>query len=106
MKFFINIIMIGVALILTTYLNDKFKEPVVKRKLFNITLIDEFIYYMEIEVLSNIKYSYGIVMTTCGILGLLFYNSLGIYILFITLLFMCYYFLNLFRNAYRYIKNY
>ena len=83
MKFFINIIMIGIALILTTYLNDKFKEPVVKRKLFNITLIDEFIYYMEIEVLSNIKYSYGIVMTTCGILGLLFYNSLGIYIYYL-----------------------
>lgn len=106
MKFFINIIMIGIALILTKYLNDKYKEPVVKRKLVNFTLIDEFIYYMEIEVLSNIKYSYGIVMTTCGILGLLFYNSLGIYILFITLSFMCYYFLNLFRNAYRYIKNY
>lgn len=106
MKFFINVIMIGIALILTTSLNDKFKDLLVKRKLFNVTLIDEFIYYMEIEILSNIKYSYGIVMTTCGILGLLFYNSLGIYILFITLLFICYYLFNLFRNAYRYIKNY
>jgi len=100
MDFFINFGILGIALILSGKLNKRKDNQT--QKLKNIKILDKISCYMDSDMLININLKYGKLMLIAGIIGALFYNTLGLLMVFITVLIMIFYLINLFISLYKF----
>ena len=100
MDFFINFGILGIALILSGKLNKRKDNQT--QKLNNIKILDKISCYMDSDMLININLKYGKLMLIAGIIGALFYNTLGLFMVAVTILVMTFYLANIFINGYKY----
>lgn len=98
MYFFTSIVALGIALLLIAHSNFKTKN-IQTEHTFKIKYLYDCIFFIETEVLSKIQFIDGFVMITCGLLGLVFYDLLGLPMVFVTISLIIYYLINLFKNS-------
>lgn len=104
MYFFISIFIIGISLVLNTYFNSKSKEEIIYKKRFNIEFIDKYIFYIESGIITKTNIKQGMLLILCSLLGILFYEKLGLLMFSIIIFLMIIYFTYIFINLYKYIK--
>lgn len=100
MDFFINLGIIGILLIILGKLALKVNKYT--QDFSNFKLIDKFMCYMESEFLAKINLKYGKYLLIMCIMGLLFYNTLGLLMVVITVLVFTFYLANIFIIAYKF----
>ena len=100
MDFFINIGIVGTAFIFLSKLTNKENKNI--QEFNNLEFLNKFIFYMESELFAKIHLKYGIQLLICGIIGALFYNTLGLFMVAVTILVMTFYLANIFINGYKY----
>lgn len=103
MDFFINFGILGIALIILG--KSKSRKNNQTQKLNNIKILDKLLCYMESDMLMNINLKYGKLLLITGIIGALFYNILGLLMVFITVLIVTFYLVNLFMSGYKFYIN-
>ena len=103
MDFFINLGILGIALIILG--KSKSRKNNQAQKLNHIKILDKLLCYMESDMLMNINLKYGKLLLITGIIGALFYNILGLLMVFITVLIVTFYLVNLFMNGYKFYIN-
>jgi len=100
MDFFINIGIIGIALIILGKSALRANKCIQQSN--NFKSLDNLIHYMESELLAKINLKYGKQMLITGILGALFYNSLGLLMVIIMLLVIISYLASIFISGYKF----
>ena len=103
MDFFINLGILGIALIILG--KSKSRKNNQTQKLKNIKILDKLLCYMESDMLMNINFKYGKLLLITCIIGALFYNILGLLMVFITVLIVTFYLINLFMSGYKFYIN-
>ena len=103
MDFFINLGILGIALIILG--KSKSRKNNQAQKLNHIKILDKLLCYMESDMLMNINLKYGKLLLITGIIGALFYNILGLLMVFITVLIVTLYLVNLFMSGYKFYIN-
>lgn len=103
MDFFINLGILGIALIILG--KSKSRKNNQAQKLNHIKILDKLLCYMESDMLMNINLKYGKLLLITGIIGALFYNILGLLMVFITVLIVTFYLINLFMSGYKFYIN-
>lgn len=103
MDFFINLGIFGIALIWLGKLALSTNEST--QEFSNFKFLDKFIRYMESELLARINLKYGKYMLITGILGALFYKTLGLLMVFVMVLVSSLYLVNLFISGYKFYIN-
>ena len=91
MDFFINISILGVALILQSFINSKKKLKTVQNNISDNKHQDTFISLFEFGIIRRIEYKHGVTILICGIIGTLFYDRLGLLMMTLTCLISIYY---------------
>lgn len=100
MDFFINLGIVGISLIIlgkASLKNNNDAQEFIKFKILN-----KFMNYMDSELLAKINLKYGKLLLITGILGTLFYNTLGLFMVLVMVLVMTFYLISLFTNAYKF----
>lgn len=100
MDFFISFGILGIALIISGNLNKRKNNQ--EQSTYNIKILDKILCYMDSDILININLKYGKLMLITGIIGVLFYNTLGLLMVLITVLIMIFYLINLFISWYKF----
>lgn len=100
MEVFINLGVVGIALIILGKSPVRKNNP--KQNLTNIKILDKFLSYMESDILGNINFKYGKLLFITGIIGALFYNTLGLFMVFAMVLVLCFYLVNLFISGHKF----
>ena len=100
MDFFISVGLIGISLILSSKLAMKGNKNI--QEYNNFGFLSKLLSYMDSELLAKINLKYGIQLLIFGIIGTLFYNTLGLLMVVITILVLTFYFANIFINGYKY----
>ncbi len=103
MDFFINLGIVGISLIILGRLGLKANKGTQEVSGFDI--VDNIVNYIESDVVTKINLKYGKQLLITGIIGALFYNTLGLVMVFITVLVLSFYLVNLFINGYKFYIN-
>ena len=100
MDFFISVGIIGISLILSSKLAMKGNKNI--QQYNNWGFLSKLLSYMDSELLAKINLKYGTQLLICGIIGTLFYNTLGLLMVAVTILNFIFYLANIFINGYKY----
>ena len=100
MDFFISVGFIGISLILSSKLAMKGNKNI--QQYNNFGVLNKLLCYMDSELLAKINLKYGIQLLISGIIGTLFYNTLGLLMVAVTILIFIFYLANIFINGYKY----
>ncbi|WP_312258405.1 hypothetical protein [Romboutsia ilealis] len=104
MDFFINLGITGISLIFLGKLalrrNKTINES--NNESNNLEFIDKLMRYMESELLAKINLKYGKQLLIASIVGVLFYNTFGLFMVLVTVLIITSYLINLFISGYKY----
>lgn len=103
MDFFINLGIVGISLILFGKQGLKVNED--SQELSGFKILDSIVSYMESDLLAKINLKYGKQLLITGIIGALFYNTLGLLMVFVMVLVLSFYFSNVFINGYKFYIN-
>ena len=103
MDFFINLGIFGMVLIFLGKLALRTKKNTQVSDDFK--LINKLMLYMESELLARINLKYGKQILIIGILGTLFYNTLGLLMVFVMVLVLIIYYVNFFISGYKFYIN-
>ncbi len=106
MQLFFNLGVIGLSLIILGKL--ELKEDLEKKNKhnFKIKIIDKFISYTESYEFAKINLKYGMLLLIIGIIGFVFYNTLGLTMVGAMVLSLGFYIINTFIAGYKYFKNF
>lgn len=97
MHFFVSIVVLGIALLLIAHSNSKQKNIQTEHN-FKMKCLSDYVFFVETEVLAKIQFVDGLIIITCGLLGIVFYDFLGLAMVFVTISLTIYFFINLFRD--------
>lgn len=100
MDFFINLGITGILLIFLGKLALRGNKNINESN--NLESIDKLIRYMESELLAKINLKYGKQLLIASIVGVLFYNTFGLFMVLVTVLVFTSYLINLFISGYKY----
>ena len=100
MDFFISVGIIGISLILSSKLAMKGNKNI--QQYNNWGFLSKLLCYMDSELLAKINLKYGTQLLISGIIGTLFYNTLGLLMVAVTILNFIFYLANIFINGYKY----
>ena len=100
MDFFISVGLIGISLILSSKLAMKGNKNI--QEYNNFGFLNKILCYMESELLAKINLKYGTQLLISDIIGTLFYNTLGLLMVAVTILIFIFYLANIFINGYKY----
>ncbi len=100
MDFFINLGITGVSLIFLGKLALRRNKTINESN--NLEFIDKLMRYMESELLAKINLKYGKQLLIASIVGVLFYNTFGLFMVLVTVLVFTSYLINLFISGYKY----
>ena len=103
MDFFINLGIVGISLILFGKQGLKVNED--SQELSGFKILDNIISYMESDLLAKINLKYGKQLLITGIIGALFYNTLGLFMVFVMVLVLSFYLSNVLINGYKFYIN-
>lgn len=103
MDFFINLGIVGISLILFGKQGLKVNED--SQELSGFKILDNIISYMESDLLAKINLKYGKQLLITGIIGALFYNTLGLLMVFVTVLVLSFYLSNVLIKGYKFYIN-
>ena len=103
MDFFINLGIVGISLIILGKLAFKLNKDT--KELSGFKILDNIVSYMESDLLAKINLKYGKQLLITGIIGALFYNTLGLLMVFVTVLVLIFYLANVFINGYKFYIN-
>jgi len=103
MDFFINLGILGVSLILFGKLTLKSNENL--QEISGFKILDNIINYIASDLLAKINLKYGKQLLITGVIGALFYNTLGLLMVFVTVLVLIFYLANVFINGYKFYIN-
>lgn len=93
MDFFINLGITGVSLIFLGKLALRRNKTINESN--NLEFIDKLMRYMESELLAKINLKYGKQLLIASIVGVLFYNTFGLFMVLVTVLVFTSYLINL-----------
>ena len=100
MDFFINLGITGISLIFLGKLALRRNKTINESN--NLEFIDKLMRYMESELLAKINLKYGKQLLIASIVGVLFYNTFGLFMVLVTVLVFTSYLINLFISGYKY----
>lgn len=100
MDFFINLGITGISLIFLGKLALRRNKTINESN--NLEFIDKLMRYMESELLAKINLKYGKQLLIASIVGVLFYNTFGLFMVLVTVLIITSYLINLFISGYKY----
>ena len=100
MDFFINLGITGISLIFLGKLALRRNKTINESN--NLEFIDKLMRYMESELLAKINLKYGKQVLIASIVGVLFYNTFGLFMVLVTVLVFTSYLINLFISGYKY----
>lgn len=100
MDFFINLGITDISLIFLGKLALRGNKNINESN--NLEFIDKLIRYMESELLAKINLKYGKQSLIASIVGVLFYNTFGLFMVLVTVLVFTSYLINLFISGYKY----
>ena len=100
MDFFINLGITGISLIFLGKLALRRNKTINESN--NLEFIDKLMRYMESELLAKINLKYGKKLLIASIVGVLFYNTFGLFMVLVTVLVFTSYLINLFISGYKY----
>lgn len=100
MDFFINLCITGISLIFLGKLALRGNKTINESN--NLEFIDKLMRYMESELLAKINLKYGKQLLIASIVGVLFYNTFGLFMVLVTVLVFTSYLINLFISGYKY----
>lgn len=100
MDFFINLCITGISLIFLGKLALRRNKTINESN--NLEFIDKLMRYMESELLAKINLKYGKQLLIASIVGVLFYNTFGLFMVLVTVLVFTSYLINLFISGYKY----
>ncbi|WP_122638745.1 hypothetical protein [Romboutsia sp. Marseille-P6047] len=103
MDFFINLGILGISLIMLGKVT--IKGNTYTQELSNFKILDNIVNYMESEGLAKINLKYGKQLLITGIIGTLFYNTLGLLMVFVMVLVLSLYIINVFISGYKFYIN-
>lgn len=100
MDLFINLGIIDISLIFLGKLALRGNKNINESN--NLEFIDKLMRYMESELLAKINLKYGKQLLIASIVGVLFYNTFGLFMVLVTVLVFTSYLINLFISGYKY----
>ena len=100
MDFFINLGITGISLIFLGKLALRRNKTINESN--NLEFIYKLMRYMESELLAKINLKYGKQLLIASIVGVLFYNTFGLFMVLVTVLVFTSYLINLFISGYKY----
>ena len=100
MDFFINLCITDISLIFLGKLALRKNKTINESN--NLEFIDKLMRYMESELLAKINLKYGKQLLIASIVGVLFYNTFGLFMVLVTVLVFTSYLINLFISGYKY----
>lgn len=100
MDFFINLGITSISLIFLGKLALRRNKTINESN--NLEFIDKLMRYMESELLAKINLKYGKQLLIASIVGVLFYNTFGLFMVLVTVLVFTSYLINLFISGYKY----
>lgn len=100
MDFFINLGITGISLIFLGKLALRRNKTINESN--NLEFIDKLMRYMKSELLAKINLKYGKQLLIASIVGVLFYNTFGLFMVLVTVLIITSYLINLFISGYKY----
>lgn len=100
MDFFINLGITGISLIFLGKLALRRNKTINESN--NLEFIDKLMRYMESELLAKINLKYGKQLLIASIVGVLFYNTFGLFMVLVTVLIFTSYLINVFISGYKY----
>lgn len=100
MDFFINLGITDISLIFLGKLALRRNKTINESN--NLEFIDKLMRYMESELLAKINLKYGKQLLIASIVGVLFYNTFGLFMVLVTVLVFTSYLINLFISGYKY----
>ena len=103
MDFFINLGIVGISLIL--FGKQGLKVNADSQNLSGFKILYSIVSYMESDLLAKINLKYGKQLLITGIIGALFYNTLGLLMVFITVLILSFYLANVLIKGYKFYIN-
>ena len=103
MDFFINLGIVGISLILFGKQGLKVNED--SQEISGFKILDNIINYIASDLLAKINLKYGKQLLITGVIGALFYNTLGLLMVFVTVLVLIFYLANVFINGYKFYIN-
>lgn len=105
MDLFFNLGFAGLALIILGKVELKEKLEKKNKHNFKIEIIDKFISYTESYEFAKINLRYGTLLLITGIIGFIFYNTLGLMMVGAMVLSLGFYLTNTFITGYKYFKD-
>ncbi len=103
MDFFINLGILGISLILSAKLGHKLNED--SKEISGFKILDNFFDYISSDILAKINLKYGKKLFITSIICVLFYNTLGLFMVLVTVLVLSFYLVNVFINGYKFYIN-
>ena len=101
MEFFINIGIIGISFMLLGKMIMKYEKT---QEFENLEYLNKLISFMESELVAKANLKYGKLLLICGVIGALFYNTLGLFMVLVTIVVLAFYLGIIFINLYKCIK--
>ena len=101
MEFFINIAIIGISFMLLGKMIMKYEKT---QEFDNLEYLNKLISFMESELVAKANLKYGNLLLICGVIGTLFYNTLGLFMVLVTIVVLAFYLGIIFINLYKCIK--
>ena len=101
MEFFINIGIIGISFMLLGKMIMKNQKT---QEFENLEYLNKLISFMESELVAKANLKYGNLLLICGVIGTLFYNTLGLFMVLVTIVVLAFYLGIIFINLYKCIK--
>lgn len=101
MEFFINIGIIGISFMLLGKMIMKNQKT---QEFENLEYLNKLISFMESELVAKANLKYGKLLLICGVIGTLFYNTLGLFMVLVTIVVLAFYLGIIFINLYKCIK--
>ena len=102
MEFFINIGIIGISFMLLGKMIMKYEKT---QEFENLEYLNKLISFMESELVAKANLKYGKLLLICGVIGALFYNTLGLFMVFVMVLVLSFYLSNVLINGYKFYIN-
>ena len=102
MEFFINIAIIGISFMLLGKMIMKYEKT---QEFDNLEYLNKLISFMESELVAKANLKYGKLLLICGVIGTLFYNTLGLFMVFVMVLVLSFYLSNVLINGYKFYIN-
>lgn len=103
MDLFISLGIVGISLIMLGKLT--FRGNTDTQELSNFKILDKIVSYIESDLLAKINLRYGKQLLITGIFGVLFYNTLGLLMVFVMVLVLSLYLINVFISGYKFYIN-